>query len=1188
MLLKSLELQGFKTFPEKTVLLFDEGITAIVGPNGSGKSNISDAIRWILGEQSIRTLRCSKMEDVIFNGTTERKAKGFASASLTIINDDRRLPINSDEIIITRRYYRSGESEYLINKNEVRLKDIHELFMDTGLGRDGYSMIVQGKIDSIVDSKSEDRREIFEEAAGISKYRYRKVEAQRKLEQAEDNLLRLRDIINELEARVGPLKEQSQKAKIYLDLSNKKKSIEIGTWLFTLCKSGDTLKDLDDKIEVSTNQHEEVEKDLENFTSSLDKLSKNILSHTVNVDETRREISNCEENAIKKSGDISVLQNDILHNNDNIEKLNNEISSLTESFKSIDNDLKEKKENIETLKVAYEEKNNNLEKHRKEFNNLVNHISSSSNKSTSLSDKLSELSKLASEQQVKNITSKSTIFELNSRQNELNKNIDSYKLKIDEINEDLNPRKNKLELLKKDLQKSHLNLKENESYVNEHKEKCEKLKHSADKLTLDADSQIRKVRLLQELERNLDGFTHSVKFIMKEAQKGSLSGIHGPISRLIKVPDKYSVAVETALGSAMQNIVVNNEEDAKKAIILLKNKNIGRATFLPIPNIKGTEIKKSEIGTNKGFIGVANQLCSYDPKYKDILSFLLGRVVIVDNIDNAVIIAKKVAYKFRIVTLDGQVINTGGSLTGGSLSKNAGILNRAAQIEILKKEANELEFKAKNARMSYNDELKELNENINNLSDLKADFENAKNVYTDLNNEYQQKLLEMNSLKSVCERLEREKNELSGKINDMTLAVDDSSNEFLNISTQIKATEKALSQIGVDLNELSKERESMNTKIHEAHLEVFAIKKDIDVAESEVSSILEKKKSIENKRLMLSDEVKSLSSKNNLIMNQINKIEEEIKSLKDLSKELDKKISVLNTEKMGFEKSITELRNSERDKLAEREKIALEIARLKDKRFNIQKEYDIIIAKLWDDYELTRREAMASFKAIENTPQINKELNELRLKIKNLGMVNVSAVEEYKQVSERYEFMKNQIEDVEKSKKELYKLITDLTSQMKSLFIDRFNKINENFNIIFKELFGGGNAELSLTDRSDILSSGIDIFVQPPGKIVTHLEALSGGERALIAIALYFAIMKVSPAPFCVLDEIEAALDEINVDKFAAYLRRMNKNTQFIIITHRRGTMEEADLLYGVTMQDEGISKLLELRTSEVEKDFVS
>ncbi len=1188
MLLKSLELQGFKTFPEKTVLLFDEGITAIVGPNGSGKSNISDAIRWILGEQSIKTLRCSKMEDVIFNGTTERNAKGFASASLTITNDDKKLPINSDEIVITRRYYRSGESEYLINKNEVRLKDIHELFMDTGLGRDGYSMIVQGKIDSIVDSKSEDRREIFEEAAGISRYRYRKAEAQKKLEQAEDNLLRLRDIINELEVRIGPLKEQSQKAKVYLDLSNKKKSIEIGTWLSTLCKSGDTLKDFDGKIEVVTNQHKEIEKNLEDFTDKLDKLSKNILSHTVSVDETRREISNCDENAIKKSGHISVLQNDVLHNNDNIERLSSEIYSLEKSFKSIDDNVKVKKEKIEELKAVYEEKNANLEKNREALNGLLDNISNSSSKSASLSDKLSKLSKLASEQQVKSITSKSTIFELNSRQNELNKNINSYKLKIDEINEVLNPHKNKLELLKKELEKSHLNLKENESYINEHKEKCEELKHSADKLTLDADLQIRKVRLLEELERNLDGFTHSVKFIMKEAQKGSLPGIHGPISRLIKVPEKYSIAIETALGAAMQNIVVDSEEDAKKAIVFLKNKNMGRATFLPISNIKGTEIKKSEIASNEGVIGIANQLCSCDLQYKEILRFLLGRIVIANNIDNAVTLAKKLSYKFRIVTLDGQVINTGGSLTGGSLSKNAGILNRSAQIETLQKEADELTLSAKNARISYNEALKELNENISKLGGLKVNLENTKSAYADLNSEYKQKLMELTSLNSIYEKLVKEQNEISEKIKDMTLVVDSSSSELLSISAQVKDTEKALSQIGVDIDKLSKERELMNAKIHESHLEVFAIKKDIDVAEAEVNAILDKKESIENKRLSLLEQVKSLSSKNDSIRKQINEIENEIKSLKTLSQELDKKISVLNAEKMEFEKNITELRTSERDKLAEKEKVSLEVARLKDKRLGIQKEYDIIISKLWDDYELTRREAMASFEVIESTPQVNKELNELRLKIKNLGMVNVAAIEEYKQVSERYEFMSNQIEDVEKSKKELYRLITELTTQMKSLFIERFNKINENFNVIFKELFGGGKAELSLTNSSDILSSGIDIFVQPPGKIVTHLEALSGGERALIAIALYFAIMKVSPAPFCVLDEIEAALDEINVDKFAAYLRRMNKNTQFIIITHRRGTMEEADLLYGVTMQDEGISKLLELRTSELEKEFVS
>lgn len=1188
MLLKSLELQGFKTFPEKTVLTFDKGITAVVGPNGSGKSNISDAIRWVLGEQSIKTLRCSKMEDVIFNGTTGRKAKGFASVTLTIINDDKKLFVDADEISITRRFYRSGESEYLINQKEVRLKDIHELFMDTGLGRDGYSMISQGKIDSIVSSKSEDRREIFEEAAGISRYRYRKAEAQRKLEQAEENLLRLRDIESELKERVGPLKEQSIKAKNYLELSNKKKSIEIGTWLFTLCKSGDILKGYDEKIEISKNQHEDIEKGLEEFSNKLENISKSIFSHTANIDEKRREITKCETTVVEKNGQISVLKNDILHNNENINRLKNEVSVLEKSFVNIDDDLNEKNHEMEQLKNSYVEKEAELEKNKQELAKLINSITVSTNESDELSVKLSQLSKEASEKQVKTMTSKSTISELKSKEKEISNDIDSYIKNIKEADKELYQYEKNVNHLKELYQDSILKLKKEENILKEQIDKCDQLKYVADKCTLDAETQIRKVRLLEELERNLEGFIHSVKFIMKEVQKGSLSGIHGPVSRLIKVPAKYSLAIETALGSAMQNIVVGNEDDAKKAIFALKSKNIGRATFLPITTVKGYEISEPNLTKCKGFIGISSNLCNCDTQYSNILKFLLGRIIIADNIDNAIAIAKKFSYKFRIVTLDGQVINAGGSLTGGALNKNAGLLNRSAQIDELKKEAEILSDKAKKARLSFNEVQQQVNKIEEEIKVLKEAAEQAKNSYEAENQEYQKRVIKLTSIKSNYDKLCLEKKEILNKIENITLMANTSGNELNTIEVQIQEVEKSLNKIGIDITELSEKREIMNSKIHESHIKVFSVKKDMEKIESEINIILEKKNNADSKRLEFFNTLNDLNLKNDSINSEISQIEKEIVLLKERAVESDKIILTLNAEKMNLEQSITNLRNSERDKLNEKEKVALEIARLEDKRLNIQKEYDVIIAKLWDDYELTRREAIEAFEAIENTPQVNKELNELRLKIKNLGMVNLAAIEEYKEISERYEFMKTQIEDIEKSKRELYKLINELTSQMKSLFIERFNKINENFNIIFKELFLGGKAELALTDANDILSSGIEIFVQPPGKIVTHLEALSGGERALIAIAIYFAIMKVSPAPFCVLDEIEAALDEVNVDRFAAYLRKMNKNTQFIVISHRRGTMEEADILYGVTMQDEGISKLLELRASEIEKSFVS
>lgn len=1188
MLLKSLELQGFKTFPEKTVLTFDKGITTVVGPNGSGKSNISDAIRWVLGEQSVKTLRCSKMEDVIFNGTTERKAKGFASVTLTILNEDRRLPVDDDEVAITRRFYRSGESEYMINKNEVRLKDVHELFMDTGLGRDGYSMISQGKIDSIVASKSEDRREIFEEAAGISRYRYRKLEAQKKLEQTEENLVRLRDIFRELEERVGPLREQSQKAKEYLALANQKKSLEIGTWLFTLSKSGQILQDFDDKISISKTQHEELEAALEDFTAQLDEISKNILSHTASIDEIRREIAASEESSIKKSGEISVLQNDALHNDENIQRVKNEILTIEEGFPQIDATVEAKNNEITSLRVLFEKKNAELQAKQQLLESLSKKISDSADKSIQLSERLAELNKAIAEAKIRVLTVRSSVENLGRREAELDQNIATYKQKIDIVQEKVTTDEVASKALCTRKEELVLQVTELQKNVQAYEGTCRRLRQNVDKLNLDVQAQERKVHLLEELERNLDGFAHSVKFIMKEVEKKSLNGVHGPVSRLIKVPHEYAVAVETALGAAMQNIVVDTEETAKKAILLLKKNNVGRATFLPVSTIRGSELQERNLESEVGVLGLASRLCTCENTYKDILRSLLGRIVIVDTIDNAVILAKRFSHRFRIVTLDGQVLNAGGSLTGGALSKNAGLLNRAEQINTLKREVFALKNEAKIAEADYSKVQEKLAEERKSLDKANAEFEQVKLECNDAVLISQRSALELSSLNSAYESFCKEKLDVTQKIKALIVSEASTQSELENLQLEINAVETELCEVGEDKTEVSEQREGLIGEVHELHLEVFSTNKDIDALAAEVKSILESKNSSEATRQRLLSDVEALRAKNVTIEQQVSDKAAEIAELKSLSNELGEKISALSAEKMTFEKNITELRNSERSKLNEKEKIALELARLEDKKAGVQKEYDVIIAKLWDEYELTRREAVAAFEVVENTPQVVRQLGELRLKIKGLGVVNVAAIEEYQQVSERYEFMRVQINDVETSKKELYRLINDLTAQMKTLFIERFQQINENFNLVFKELFGGGKAEVSLTDPSDVLNSGINIFVQPPGKIVSHLELLSGGEKALVAIALYFAIMKVSPAPFCVLDEIEAALDEVNVDRFAAYLRKMNENTQFIVISHRRGTMEEADVLYGVTMQNEGVSKLLELRATEIEKNFVS
>lgn len=1187
MRLKSLELQGFKTFSEKTLITFNNGITAIVGPNGSGKSNISDAIRWVFGEQSTRSIRCSKMEDVIFNGTTEFKAKGFSSVALTILNDDRKLAVNDDEVTIIRKIYRSGENEYLINKKEVRLKDIHEIFMDTGLGRDGYSVVSQGKIDAIISSRNEERREIFEEAAGISKYRYRKEQAKKKLERTEENLLRLNDIFEELENRIIPLREQAKKAKTYVDLANQKKALEIGIWLFTLSKTSDILKNYENKIEIIKEQYNGIERDLEDINLKIENFSKDILVCTVNVDKSFQKISDCEENILKNNGKISVLQNDILHNKKNIERESKEILSLKQKISFIDVSLKEKTEKKSCLENIITKKELELKQKNDLLESLKQKVSETKEKTSNMNDELFNLKNAASELKIKIITAQSNLKELNEKQVFIDQNLKLYEKKIDDTKKEISLVEKSLSEIKIKKEEILLNLDKKFLKINELEKKIIKAKQFADELTLDESTQIRKIQMLEELEKNFDGYSYSVKFLMKETKENKLSEIYGPISKLISVPNKYSTAIETALGAAMQNIVVKTEDSAKFAINLLKNKKIGRLTFLPITTIKGCELNEDSLKNNLGYIGIASQLCECDDIYRNVIKFLLGRIIVMNNLDEATKLAKKFCYKFKIVTIDGQIVNVGGALTGGAIiNKNLGILKRKEQIDFLKNKNKELSNKAKCAKDFY------INLQ-NDLLKLKNDFENLKKIesafdteYNKIEQNYQKKLIELDSLDLNYKNFLKESSEIIVKTQNVKNFLNDYNESFNKIDGKIEDLEKSLSYVRENKSQAIKEHDSLIKDFNNLNLEITSLNGNFEHLSFECNSVLENKRLFEQQCQNLLNEINELNLKNIDIEEQIKGLENENERLKAVSLRLKTESENFNNEKMNFEKNITELRKLERSDLNEKEKLALEETRLEGKKINIQKEYDEIISKLWDDYEITKSEAKTNYKILENTPQNIKQLNELKLKIKKLGIVNVAAIEEYKQVSERYEFMKIQINDIEKSKKELYKLINDLTKEMKTLFIEKFDQINNNFNSVFKELFGGGSAKISLTDASDVLNSAIEIYVHPPGKIITNLEALSGGERALVAISLYFAIMKVSPSPFCVLDEIEAALDDVNVERFAAYLRKMNKNTQFIVITHRRGTMEEADVLYGVTMQNEGVSKLLELKVSDMAKNL--
>ena len=1122
------------------------------------------------------------MEDVVFNGTDKRKRQGYAEVTLNIDNKDRALDFNGDEIAVTRRYYRSGESEYLINKAAVRLKDINELFMDTGLGRDGYSMIGQGKIDSIVSSKGEDRREIFEEAAGISRYRYRKIDAERKLKSTEDNLLRLRDIVTELEERVGPLEKQSEKAQKFLEYSEEKRGLEIALWLLTLDRSQNELKVQDEKISIAKSQYDDAETALEQIQTESEEIYIRNGEYSSKIENIRTEITDIESQISEKRSLVSVAENDILHNNENIDRIKNDIAQFDVNADELEKRIADKEKEISELDADIIAK----KKKYSELSEQLNEINTTSGKSSDvlqeITAELSVLTSKSADARVTEMTAESTVSELNSRIESLISSNDEKKTQSEELADISKDYENKIGVAKEKIESLKNTIDGLQLKLSSKEKKKDELREESNKLMLDVKEHMRKISFLENLERNLEGFSKSVKTVVNAQSHGKVHGICGPVSRVISVPKEYGVAIETALGAAMQNIVTETDEDAKQAIRYLKSVDGGRATFLPLNTIKPRELRENGLEDCYGFVGVAANLCSCDSKYNGILYSLLGKIVIAEDLNCATTIAKKYSYRFKIVTLDGQVVNAGGSLTGGSLNRNTGLLSRASEIETLKKQTAVLEQKSKDAENRSVEISREYSAFEAQLLGSQADLSN---------------------LRQDLVRLEAEKRACDNELANAGASVENAMNEITNCRRRIETLEKdknSAKQLLVELNkkifaaeekvneltgsraELTKKREEISLQLQNLRLEIVSSQKDIDALNSDI--VFAKSTGNENleRKAELNQEIERIKSvileKTALIESANAEIERLIANQNERSKAIEK----INADREQLEKRSAEIRTVERDKTSERETSGRELARLEERKINIQKQYDDIISKLWEEYELTRREAEECAVEIDDSKQAQRRLNELKQKIRSLGNVNVSAIEEYKEVSERYEFMSAQVNDVEKSKKEIEKLITDLTKQMKEVFVESFDQINKNFTYTFKELFGGGTASLSLADPENILTSGIDILVHPPGKIVINLEALSGGEKALVAIALYFAIMKVRPAPFCVMDEIEAALDDVNVYRFAAYLRRMTDNTQFILITHRRGTMEEADVLYGVTMQDEGISKLLELRSTEV------
>ena len=1184
MLLKSLELQGFKTFPDKTLLKFEEGITAVVGPNGSGKSNISDAMRWVLGEQSTRALRCTKMEDVIFSGTPQRKAQGFAEVTITIDNTDRQLNFDGDTVAITRRYYRSGESEYRINKTMVRLKDVHELFMDTGLGRDGYSIIGQGKIDSIVSAKSEDRREIFEEAAGISRFRYRKEEAERRLERAEENLVRLRDILAELEGRLEPLRVQSEKAEKFIAYDAEKKNLEIGLWLETLNRSGRVVREVEEKIGVAESDYNEAEAALEEIARQIEQNFAETNGCTAQMDAIRAEAASTDESATRKEGEISVVENDTRHDREQIERLRREIEENTRSEQEIRAEIAEKETAVQAKEAEIAAHNSDFIAFTAELEALRAGTDGATKEIDAVTAQLAARNAELAEARVRRAEAESSLQEIRTRNDTVDAALAESRAQGQALEEEAQALQGMAQDTQARIQAAENAVQGHSLRLDARRKKADALKAEADRLLLDANEQARRAKLLEDLERNLEGFTQSVKTVMRERERGNLQGIHGPVTRLLHVPREYAVALETALGAAMQNVVVDSEDAAKAAIRLLKQRNSGRATFLPLSTVRGTVLDRREMEGMPGFVGVASELCRCEAQYTGIRDSLLGRTVVAENLDRAAEIARKLRYRFRVVSLDGQVVNAGGSFTGGSAARNSGLLSRAAEIERIRGEAQKLHAAAEEAAARFKAARQE-------AANASAELDAARSELTVLHEDEIRFAAELTRVERDVETQKRQYRDLLAEQENAAGRIASLEQTAAEAAAQIASLEADAEKIRARMEGMTDSRaeqmqrcNEMSDRLQEIRMRGLSVEKDRETLTTAIEALETRLSDRSGRVKQLRAEIEACEARIEARGTQIESLRGEVASLRAAAEEKRAAVQEIAGRRAALEQRAGELRAAERETSGKRESVGREVERLQERLEGLRREYDTIIAKLWEEYELTRREAEEIGITIEDVPAAQRRLTGLKNKIKALGAVNVAAVVEYKEVSERYTFMKAQTDDVEKSKAELLKLIDDLTRRMQTQFTERFSVINEQFGRIFKDLFGGGSASLSFTDEGDILNSGIEIKVHPPGKIVSHIELLSGGEKALVAISIYFAIMRVSPPPFCMLDEIEAALDDVNVTRFANYLRRMNDHTQFIAITHRRGTMEEADVLYGVTMQDQGISKLLSLRAHEVEE----
>ena len=1185
MVFKELEIQGFKSFPDKVKITFDAGVTGVVGPNGSGKSNLSDAVRWVLGETSSRQLRAAgKMEDVIFGGTRRRSAMGFASVRLTLDNSGHTLDVDADEVTIGRKYYRSGDSEYTINGQVCRLRDVYELLLDTGIGRDGYSVIGQGRIAEIVAAKSSERREIFEEACGIAKYRYRKTEAERRLAAAGENLERLRDILGELESRVGPLEKESAKAQKFLELSEQRKTLEVTLWTDSVHRARDTVRQQVRDYETAQADYERFDGEAKAAEQEAEEIRMQAQQLTIAVERLNGDIRSITEQISGSDSRIAVLENDILRNEESIASLRSEIEAGEQDGAEADAALQRHRAVAAKMEAEGEKLAAEIDALNAELEQLADASNASGARKDTLRAEITDLTAKRTEAQVAQAAAEAAEETARQRLPALEQAVQEGTDQWETARQDLTDTIRYREMLTEN-EKQLANVRSGlELKLKNRKAALDEADTAEQRLGRELDAARQRLSVLRELEKNMDGYQNSVKAVMRAAGARRLRGIIGPVSAILKVEPGCEVAVETALGAALQNIVVENEAAAKAAIALLRSDNAGRATFLPLDTVQPGVFRGRLSGTAR----LASSLVQADARYDNIVSNLLGRIIVVEDINEASRVARDNGFRSRVVTMDGQVINAGGSFTGGSVQRSAGLFTRKQEMEELRIRAAKLQ-KDCLAAQEKTDQCKE------QVDALQAELTATASEQITAANDRVRAEAEQKRLEAAAAQLETARNARRQEIDTLQAALADSRAKAedaaklqAELTAKIDRRTAEMSRIAEGDDSFLTRQNALAQDLSAKRLEQVTRQKDAELAYSQIAALEQRARDAAARRASLEESVAALAARSDACRAEIADIRQTRADSQTTIAQKEAEIREATQKRLARQQAETETLARARTAADSREEMSREMARLAERKAAAESEYDQTVAKLWDEYQLSVSQAEALCVEFDSLPALRAQVADLRGKIRALGSVNVSAIEEYKEVKARYDALVTQVTDVEESRNELSRMISKLSAQMREIFTDSFRAINENFGRVFAELFGGGEASLMLEDESNVLSSGIGIRVAPPGKVIKNLEALSGGEQALVAISIYFAILAVNPAPFCILDEIEAALDDANVVRFAQYLRRVSDKTQFIVITHRRGTMEAANVLYGVTMQEDGVSKLLKLDLEQVDATLVS